>query len=200
MTQGYYCPILTKEQSLIYWTSITKLDKELLISSVKCELRNLKIESILNSNLFNLSHNNVEKFKNELSIIRKEFPNGIICGSLALNLLGIINRDINDVDVLIESGEKYKYNLNKGDYNYNILTNRLGNIILHYRKNIFSETKEFLFDLYENKNCNNLTFKYKNEIIKIQNPLDIIRIKLEMFKARDFGDGSDFLYFLNFCK
>lgn len=53
----------------------SKLDKESLISSVKSELRNLKIESILNSNLFNLSDNNVEKFKNELSAIRKEFPN-----------------------------------------------------------------------------------------------------------------------------
>lgn len=91
----------------------SKLDKESLISSVKSELRNLKIESILNSNLFNLSDNNVEKFKNELSAIRKEFPNSIICGSLALNLLGIINRDINDIDILVESDGKY-YNCYKG--------------------------------------------------------------------------------------
>jgi len=74
-------------------------DTELLIlKSVKSELRNLKIEYVINNNIFHLS-SNVNKFDDELLFIQKKFPNCIICGSLALNLVGILDRPIGDIDI-----------------------------------------------------------------------------------------------------
>jgi hypothetical protein len=73
----------------------------LIINSVKSELRNLKIEYVINNNIFHLS-SNVNKFDDELLFIQKKFPNCIICGSLALNLVGILDRPIGDIDILID--------------------------------------------------------------------------------------------------
>lgn len=182
-------------------------DTELLILNyVKSELRNLKIEYVINNNLFHLS-SNVNKFDDELLFIQKKFPNCIICGSLALNLVGILDRPIGDIDILID---KKEINFISSELvyhqSYNVpytFKNRLGCFDFYYKKNIFAQTKRFMVDFYENINCNYITFNYKNKEIKIQNPIDIIGSKVKVASNMNYLPVkiyNDFNCFVNFCK
>lgn len=185
-------------------------DTELLILNyVKSELRNLKIEYVINNNLFHLS-SNVNKFDDELLFIQKKFPNCIICGSLALNLVGILDRPIGDIDILID---KKEINFISSELvyhqSYNVpytFKNRLGCVDFYYKKNIFAQTKRFMVDFYENINCNYITFNYKNKEIKIQNPIDIISLKVKVASTISNNGHlpvkmyNDFNCFVNFCK
>lgn len=169
-------------------------DTELLIlNSVKSELRNLKIEYVINNNLFHLS-SNVNKFDDELLFIQKKFPNCIICGSLALNLVGILDRPIGDIDILID---KKEINFISSELVYH------QSYDFYYKKNIFAQTKRFMVYFYENINCNYITFNYKNKEIKIQNPIDIIGSKVKVASNMNYLPVkiyNDFNCFVNFCK
>jgi hypothetical protein len=54
------------------------------------ELRELKLKIISGELNFEISKDSIKKFNTELKLIKKEFPNDIITGSIALNLFGLI--------------------------------------------------------------------------------------------------------------
>ncbi len=63
-----------------------------------------------------------------------------------------------------------------------------------------------MVDFYENINCNYITFNYKNKEIKIQNPIDIISLKVKVTSTISNNGHlpvkmyNDFNCFVNFCK
>ena len=69
-------------------------------SELQTEFRDYKLK-VLNGEIdFNPTLK--EKYKDLLYFISDEFPNDIISGSLALNILGLIYRDTNDIDIIID--------------------------------------------------------------------------------------------------
>ena len=80
---------------------------------MKKEIRDLKISLLENELDLSVSEEKKEKFRKELLFLKDECPNDIISGSLALNLYGLINRDIKDIDILISDKDRYSnYNNN----------------------------------------------------------------------------------------
>ena len=106
------------------------IDKKLIID-INSEIRKYKINSVLNKtpsislNYKNIDSKNLEFIKN-LSLY------GSITGSMLFVLYGIINRDFNDIDLLVDENGlieiKKKYNLHQKNYNFEKM-NLVGTII-----------------------------------------------------------------------
>lgn len=148
---------------------------------LKSEFRNFKLKVINGEQKFAIKDFNIEKFKDKLYFISDRFPGDIISGSLALNLFGLINRDSNDIDILIEDPSRFS-NYTKDGYDDEISTpNRLGYIAFRYKRGIFSSEKNYVVDFFHNDyDASFMTFKFANKEIKIHNPLEIIDYKLRM--------------------
>jgi len=105
---------------------------------MKDEIRDLKISIITNEINFRFDQNRVKELKNELRFIRKNFPDDIITGSLSLSLYGLLERSINDIDIVILDSSRYQnYDKSNRPYNDNsesISGNRLGTILFKFKK------------------------------------------------------------------
>lgn len=150
------------------------------------EFRDFKI-NVLEGNITFQSYkkkNNFEDFSEKLDFISDTFPNDLISGSLALNLLGILTRKSNDIDIVIDDRKRYPSYV-VGHYDDEFTTpNRLGVREFKWKKNIFVKEKLFEVDLFENKEAKFLTFQYGRNKIKIQNPVEIIQHKLEIIQNK----------------
>jgi hypothetical protein len=152
------------------------------IDELKSELRDFKI-SILNDEIkFKL----ITKFPNEiterLDFITSTFPDDVISGSLALNLLSLIKRRTNDIDILIPDPNRYsKYVLDGYDDEFST-SNRLGFKTFKYKKGLFYREEEYQVDFFENKNPTYLLFEYKGVKLKIHNPVEILQFKLDIIQ------------------
>lgn len=122
----------------------------------EAELRDIKI-NLINGSDFDLTitDENKSRFKNELRFLKETCPNDIITGSLALNLYGIFNRQVKDIDVLIKDKDRHSNYLIAIDQ-YNLSTpeieesNRLGYIFIDYKlPNLFlDKIEKFLTSKY----------------------------------------------------
>jgi hypothetical protein len=157
--------------------STTLLSHDELIS----EFRDFKLKSLSGEINFELKNSVItDDISEKLDFIIHNFPNDLITGSLALYLLGLLTRRTNDIDIIIPDRNRYPKYL-QGDYDDEFSTpNRLGFVLFKYRKNIFSSTKEYEVDFFENKEASFLTFTYKRHLIKIHNPLEIMQHKLDI--------------------
>jgi hypothetical protein len=173
----------------------------------KSALRDFKIKLITEGDIeFQVLPNMLEKYSKELEFLSVICPNDIITGSLALNLYGLIYRDIHDIDVLIKDKNRYDHYFGKHSYSNDIVTiNRLGfkehsyvrsfkskNIILNtllpllpiFRNliELFTKTDYYQVDYFVDNDSNYNTFEYNGHTFKIHNVLDIIEQKLLLMK------------------
>lgn len=119
-------------------------------------------------------------FENVLDFILDNFPNDIITGSLALNLIGLIHRETADTDILIDKSDRYSgYNLDHYDDEFST-GNRLGYIPFKWKKNIFLKKVEYSVDFFLKGESTFIEFPFKSGILRIHNPLEIIDYKLQM--------------------
>lgn len=146
------------------------------------EFRNFKLKLIQSEIEFSVSKDSIKKFQTELSFIRKEFASDIITGSLALSLFGLINRDINDIDILINDEKRYpKYNNNTyGDDERGVMDNRLGFIRFKYKSGFFSKTRDYEVDFFKNEDSSYIEIDFEGTSLKIQHPAEIISAKIKM--------------------
>lgn len=145
------------------------------------EFRDYKLSVINGDTKFTILQKNIDKFEDVLNFISDKLPNDIISGSLALNLYGLLNRETNDIDILIE--DKSRYNrYNKSAYDPEVSTpNRLGYINFNYKKGIFNSEKKYEVDFFLNDyDATFTTFQFKGKTIKIHNPLEIMDYKMNM--------------------
>ncbi len=143
--------------------------------------RDLKLKLISDNFNFEVSKDTLKKYYNDLLFIKKEFPNDIITGSIALSLLGLINRDIGDIDILIKDVNRYSgyNNYNYGDEKKGI-ENRLGFIRFKFNKGLLSRTKTYEVDFFKDLGTTYIEFQFEDVILKLQHPLEIVSAKMGM--------------------
>ncbi len=144
------------------------------------EFRDLKLKIVTEDFKFSIKQNMLDKMHDQLDLIKSEFSNDVITGSLALNLYELVYRDINDIDILIKDEGRYVEYYNNNYSNDNDVSNNLGWKMVSYKRNIFSRSRDFKVDFFKNTGVKYNTFMYKGVLLKIQDPLEIINEKIKM--------------------
>ena len=160
-------------------------------SELQTEFRDYKLKVINGEINFKPSVNALEKHKDILNFISDTLPNDIISGSLALNLLGLIYRPTNDIDILIDNKNRYpKYVKDGYDDDEFSTPNRLGYVDFKYKKKsligierlqIFPKYKEYKVDFFYNDSVASfITIDFNGKQLKVHNPLEVMDYKLNM--------------------
>ena len=149
------------------------------------EFRDFKLMIIQSDIKFPINKDAIIEYKTELSFIKKEFPNDIITGSLALGLLGLIHRTPGDIDILIKDEKRYsKYsNETYGDDETGNMHNRLGYIEFKYKPGFFSKKRYYEVDFFKDIDTKYIEFDFKGTTLKLQHPLEIISAKMGMTRV-----------------
>lgn len=122
-----------------------------------------------------------KKHKDLLYFISDTFSNDIVSGSLALSLFGLLHRQVNDIDILIDDKNRYD-GYNKDGYSDDEFStpNRLGYKKFKYKRGIFTSEKEYNVDFFENVGASFITVDFDGKKVKVHNPLEIMDYKLNM--------------------
>lgn len=149
------------------------------------EMRNLKIRMVTEDIKFEVADNLIDLYSNYLNFIIEQYPESIISGSLALDLYGLLNRPISDIDLIVNkrpAGVLHKDNY--GDENIMTTSDRLGYqyITESFKwRNIFNKRKTYQVDFFLNTgNVKYNTFIFKGKTVKIQDPVQITEQKIAM--------------------
>ena len=155
------------------------------------EMRNLKIRMITEDIKFEVADNLCDLYSEQLKFIIEQYPNSIITGSLALNLYGLIYRDMSDLDLIVDKRPAGPFHKNRyGDENIETTSVRLGYqyITENFKwQNLFRKRKTYQVDHFldtDNKVKYN-TFTFKGLSLKIQDPIQIAEQKIEMINNAD---------------
>ena len=151
----------------------------------KADIRNLKIKIINNEIDFKIK--NLKKFKKELDFISSHFKeDDILTGSLALSLYDLLERNVNDIDVLINDEDRYSNYIIRG-YDVKLL-NHLGYKYIYYKKNFLSIKKEYKVDFFINRDQEYNELLYNGKKIKIHNPIKILEFKSKINSSKHIED------------
>lgn len=149
------------------------------------EMRNLKIRMVTEDIKFEVADNLIDLYSNYLNFIIEQYPESIISGSLALDLYGLLNRPISDIDLIVNkrpAGVLHKDTY--GDENIMTTSDRLGYqyITEGFKwRNIFNKRKTYQVDFFLNAgNVKYNTFIFKGINLKIQDPVQITEQKIAM--------------------
>jgi hypothetical protein len=146
------------------------------------DIRELKLKMISDEINFEISKYDIKKFNTQLKFIKKEFPNDVITGSIALNLFGLINRDISDIDILIKDDMRYSGYNNSNYFDEGKTLNRLGFKYFYFKKNFFSFKKTYEVDFFKDLGSTFIEFEFEGVKLKVQHPIEIISQKISMCK------------------
>ena len=148
------------------------------------DFRDLKLKLINSDISFTLDQSALINYNNELTFISRNFPNDIITGSIALSLFGLINREISDIDILINDENRFSdySNSTYGDDETGNIKNRLGYILFDFKKNFFTKKKKYEVDFFKNEDSKYIEFEFNGINLKLQHPLEIINAKMGMSK------------------
>ena len=154
---------------------------------LKKEFRNFKLNVINGDIIFNITNESISKLKDELRFIKDTFEDDdILTGSTALRLFGLLDRDSDDIDILIKDKDRYTGYDNDvySDSNINI-PNRLGYLKFSYKPYFFSKTKNYEVDFFEDHGCNFTELEIgggglEDNLIRIHNPIEILDFKMRM--------------------
>lgn len=118
----------------------------------------------------------------------KSSPGEIITGSNALKLFGLLERDAIDLDLVIPEWKSKQWGqLQKLMYSNDDLENYLGSTWIQYKKSLFSKSVKIQFDFFkEVKETEVLEF----DGLKLENPLNIIKRKIEIADRLNFGHSE----------
>lgn len=161
------------------------------------EFRDLKLKLIQNELNFSVNKDAIQKYHTTLSFIKKEFSNDIISGSIALTLLGLIHRDINDIDILIKDEKRYSGYINDtylGDDEEG-MDNRLGYIQFKYKPGFFSKTRHYEVDFFKDIDAKYIEFDFEGTTLKLQHPLEIISAKMGMTRAHKHYRDLEIIFY-----
>jgi len=155
------------------------------------EMRNLKIRMVTEDIKFEVADNLSDLYSDQLNFIIDQYPDAIISGSLALNLYGLLYRDMGDLDLIVDKRPTGYFHKNSyGDENIETTSVRLGyqNITESFKwRNLFRKRKTYQVDFFidnDNKVKYN-TFIFKGKTLKIQDPVQITEQKIEMVNNAD---------------
>jgi hypothetical protein len=145
---------------------------------VKSLFRDFQIQ-ILEGRQFILNEKNYKEFvqSDRYNAYLKFAPGEIITGSNALKLLGLLDRDAKDIDIVIPEWKSVQFGkLQKLMYSTDDLENYIGTTWIKYKRGIFSSPVNIQFDFFKQVDTDILEF----DKLKLENPLNIIRRKIEI--------------------
>jgi hypothetical protein len=150
-------------------------------SELQTEFRDYKLKVISGEINFRPSVKALDKHKDLLYFISDKLPNDIISGSLALNIFGLIYRDTNDIDILIDDKNRYpKYVKDGYDDDEFSTPNRLGYVEFKHKRGIFTSEKEYKVDFFHNEVASFIEVDFNGKKLKVHNPLSVMDYKLNM--------------------
>lgn len=145
--------------------------------------RDWKLKLLQQEVNFSFDQSNVKKYKEPLNFIFENFRNEVVSGSLALNLYGLVHRQWNDLDILIDDKSKYSGYIKSiyGDLEFSP-PNRLGYLNFKWKSNILSTERVYEVDFFLDSSPHfiELDFGFFNKKLKIHHPVDIINYKLKL--------------------
>lgn len=170
------------------------------MTDYKKELRDMKIDIISGDRKIGICQEAIERNADALRFIARELPDATITGSLALNLYGALERDINDVDVIIQDKSKYSHEYYAGHlYGYatpNELPGRLGYVDYTEPREkgilgLFRKRKKWKADFFESPTAAFRTFEFEGNTLRIQELMDIVEMKCAMVEySLNYGGVS----------
>ena len=82
-------------------------DRLLDDNELKSELRDLKLKIVSGEYEFKINKDFLKDNRKLINFIKSSFPNDIVSGSFVLRSYGLINRELNDLDILINDSNRY---------------------------------------------------------------------------------------------
>jgi hypothetical protein len=152
----------------------------LTTSELQTEFRDYKLKVISGEVNFTASAKALDKHKDLLYFISDKLPNDIISGSLALNIFGLIYRDTNDIDILIDDKNRYPKYVKDGYDDEFSTPNRLGYVEFKHKRGIFTFEKEHKVDFFHNESASFIEVDFNGKKLKVHNPLEVMDYKLNM--------------------
>ena len=168
----------------------------------KDEIRDFKLNMILNEIEFKFNDSIVKEHSFELNFLYNNFPTAAISGSFALKLFGGLNREIGDIDMVIDKSN-VDFVVTNNDI-YNSIKDYIGYKSVSFKRNIFTRSKKYKIDFF----AENYSAEYKELIlndfvsIKVETPISVILKKIEIInsmgvlsseKHKHYEDIIDFL-------
>lgn len=172
---GYYYDMVTWEEDEI---------------DFKSDLRDLKIGILNGDKKFEIKQEGIEKNLKVLDFISEVFPGDIITGSLCLSLYGLINRNLNDIDLIIKDENRFTdYVKDLYGYEKKILDNRLGYKSFTFKKSFFSKRRNYKVDFFKQVDDIKTDYLIHNGVkIKIDRPVNVISHKMNMNSHKHRAD------------
>lgn len=129
-------------------------------------------------------------------IIRLSKNDSIICGSVALYLYGVIDRDIKDIDCLIDTKKVKDFKLPK---KYKLLNTSMTNMVESFNPVIcYKGNNQLIIDVFQYDKDIEYISKYS---INVQSFKDIIQYKIDILKAcKREKDLKDLKYIFNYLR
>ncbi len=164
-------------------------------------LRDFKIDMVSGERTVSVSEMAKARFAEELRFISANIPGAVITGSLALNLYGLIERSIGDIDIIIADGGRYS-GYSKG-CSYGAaedgemkLANRLGYIVFREKRGIFDrlfrrDSRCWQVDFFESKEAKFQEFEFEGKPYRIHDPISILETKCVLESVSRNHDGPD---------
>lgn len=149
-------------------------------SEVTGTLRDFKLE-ILNGLEIKIDQEYFKRFTSSagFNLFLKNSPNDIITGSTTLKLFGLLQREPNDIDIIVLNNREIK-NINRW-YGYEEKPlDFMGTKKITYRKYFWSRQVFVRFDYFKFSNQEYSEITYKDITFKLHNPIQLIQKKLEM--------------------
>jgi len=140
-------------------------------------IRSVKINDTF-SNTIKVDTERYKEFKNtqEYEIYKKYYDGKAITGSIVLNLFGLIDRSVKDIDI-IDDGI-YCFNYNHVDH-YSIKPNIAYRGSICHTMNTWFSMSEFYVDVFHDNNKPKI--KYKDLVL--DQPLEILKMKYELIES-----------------
>ena len=154
-------------------------------SEIKSLLRDFQIQ-LLEGRQFSLNEKNYKEFvqSDKYNTYLKFAPGEIITGSNALKLLGLLNRDSKDLDLVIPEEKSRQFGpLQKLMYSTDDLENYIGTQFVKYKRSFFSKSINIQFDFFKQIDNDFILI----DGLKLENPLNIIKRKIQLADRFGFG-------------
>lgn len=144
-------------------------------------IRNIKIDILTGVKKFPITSDAIKKNKKMLNFLLKNTSEeDVITGSLALSLYGLLDREINDIDLLIKDTDRHSEYVSSGLYGGDVICdNRLGFVEFTDRSSFF-RSENYTVDYFINKGCIFDSFVYKGRKILVSSLFDIIDYKIDL--------------------
>jgi hypothetical protein len=155
------------------------------MNNYKSILRDLKLRILDGEKIFKIDKRRIQENKKQLKFITKYLKeDDIIGGSLCLSLYGLLNRPVkhSDIDVLIKDSDRYDDYESFLSYGNNELENRLGLKEFKYKTFFGLVSTNIEVDFFINQGAHYEELEFRGKKIKLQNPLEIISKKIDMWK------------------